>query len=191
MLDDPFVHAEITGREAAEDHFFHRWMILDRGADGRHGDLRGQLDGIAVDTGADAREGQRGEAMLAGELDGGSIARGEELGLALATAAPDRADRVNHVSRGEAIAARDPASPVWHPPRRRHSSRSSGPAARWMAPSTPPPPSSEVLASMKMACTESVVMSAWIARSRVGMRPARLAQAGAMLAFIRKRFLGS
>src|SRR5215831_7919187 len=108
MLDDPFVHAEITGREAAEDHFFHRWMILDRGADGRHGDLRGQLDGIAVDTGADAREGQRGEAMLAGELDGGSIARGEELGLALATAAPDRADRVNHVSRDEAIAARDP-----------------------------------------------------------------------------------
>src|SRR5262244_1963032 len=108
MLDDPFVHAEITGREAAEDHFFHRWMILDRGADGRHGDLRGQLDGIAVDTGADAREGQRGEAMLAGELDGGAIARGEEFGLALATAVPDRADRVNYVSRGEAIAPRDP-----------------------------------------------------------------------------------
>src|SRR5215831_10362126 len=83
-------------------------MILDRGADGRYGDLRGQFDRIAVDAGADAREGQRGEAMLPGELDGGAIARGEELGLALATAVPDRADRVNHVSRGEAIAPRDP-----------------------------------------------------------------------------------
>src|SRR5215831_5812542 len=83
-------------------------MILDRGADGRYGDLRGQFDRIAVDAGADAREGQRGEAMLPGELDGGAIARGEELGLALAAATPDRADSVNHVSRGEAIAPRDP-----------------------------------------------------------------------------------
>src|SRR5262252_4170665 len=61
------------------------------------------------------------------------------------------------------------ASPVGQPPRRRHSSTSSGPAARWMAPSTPPPPRSEVLAAFTMACTESVVMSAWMARSRVGM----------------------
>src|SRR5262249_42119854 len=107
-LEGPLVDAEIAGREAAEDDFFHRWMIRDRGADGRHGDLRGQLDRIAVDAGADAREGQRGEAVLGGELDGGAIARGEEVGLTLAAATPDRADRVNHVSRGEAIASRDP-----------------------------------------------------------------------------------
>src|SRR5512144_3197619 len=51
------------------------------------------------------------------------------------------------------------ASPVGHPPRVRHSASSSGPAARWIAPSTPPPPSSELLAALTMASTASVVMS--------------------------------
>src|SRR5436305_4455508 len=51
------------------------------------------------------------------------------------------------------------ASPVSHPPSVRHSSRSRGPAARWMAPSTPPPPSSDELAALTMASTSSFVMS--------------------------------
>src|SRR5262249_417159 len=41
-----------------------------------------------------------------------------------------------------------------------HSARSSGPAARWIAPSTPPPPSSDSFAALTMASTSSVVMSA-------------------------------
>ena len=41
----------------------------------------------------------------------------------------------------------------------RHSSRISGPPARWMAPSTPPPPSRELLAALTMASTRSSVMS--------------------------------
>ena len=86
-------------------------MIRDRAANGRHGNLRGQLDRIAVDPRADAWEGQRGETVLAGELDVAAIARGEKLGLALAAATPDRADRVNDVSRGEAIAPSDPRMP--------------------------------------------------------------------------------
>src|SRR5687768_11039429 len=52
------------------------------------------------------------------------------------------------------------ASPVGHPPRRRHSSRSSGPAARWIAPSTPPPPRRDSLAALTIASTARRVMSA-------------------------------
>src|SRR3954469_11170539 len=43
---------------------------------------------------------------------------------------------------------------------------SSGPAARWIAPSTPPPPRSDVLAALTMASTPSVVMSATMTSSR-------------------------
>ncbi len=45
------------------------------------------------------------------------------------------------------------ASPVGQPPSARHSSSNSGPAARWIAPSTPPPPSSDVLAALTIAST--------------------------------------
>src|SRR5687767_8849027 len=51
-----------------------------------------------------------------------------------------------------------------------HSSSSSGPAARWMAPSTPPPPSSDSLAALTIASTASVVMSASITSICVDMR---------------------
>src|SRR5439155_19226120 len=53
------------------------------------------------------------------------------------------------------------ASPVGQPPSPRHSARTPGPAARWMAPSTPPPPSSELLAALTMASTSWTVMSPW------------------------------
>src|SRR5213083_2143130 len=58
------------------------------------------------------------------------------------------------------------ASPGRQPPRIRHSASNSGPAARWIAPSTPPPPSSDVLAALTMASTPSVVMSATMTSSR-------------------------
>ena len=51
------------------------------------------------------------------------------------------------------------ASPVGQPPILRHSSSRSGPAARWMAPSTPPPPSSDSLAAFTIASTVSAVRS--------------------------------
>src|SRR5262245_54400707 len=52
------------------------------------------------------------------------------------------------------------ASPVSHPPSRRHSSRIPGPPARWMAPSTPPPPSRLEFAALTIASARaSVVMS--------------------------------
>src|SRR5207249_10996561 len=59
------------------------------------------------------------------------------------------------------------ASPVGQPPIVRHSSKSSGPAPRWMAPSTPPPPKSVVFAAWTTASTACVVMSPWTASSLV------------------------
>ena len=48
----------------------------------------------------------------------------------------------------------------WHIRRgARQASSSSGPAARWIAPSTPPPPSSELFAALTMASVVSMVMS--------------------------------
>src|SRR5206468_2666957 len=58
------------------------------------------------------------------------------------------------------------ASPVAQLSSVRHSASSSGPAARWIAPSTPPPPRSDVLAALTMASTSSVVMSATMTSSR-------------------------
>lgn len=51
------------------------------------------------------------------------------------------------------------ACPVLQPFRVRHSASSSGPAARWMAPSTPPPPSRLSLAALTMTSTFMVVIS--------------------------------
>src|SRR4051794_30381406 len=54
------------------------------------------------------------------------------------------------------------ASPVSQPPSERHSSSSSGPAARWIAPSTPPPPRRLEFAALTIAsASPSVVMSPW------------------------------
>src|SRR5215210_7221375 len=58
------------------------------------------------------------------------------------------------------------ADPVGQPPSVRHSASNSGPAARWMAPSTPPPPSKLSFAALTMASTSSVVMSATTISSR-------------------------
>jgi hypothetical protein len=41
----------------------------------------------------------------------------------------------------------------------RHSASSSGPAARWIAPSTPPPPSNERFAAFTTASISCAVMS--------------------------------
>src|SRR3954471_6336443 len=63
------------------------------------------------------------------------------------------------------------ASPGRHPSRPRHSASSSGPAARWMAPSTPPPPRRDSLAALTMASTSSCVMSPSMTSRRAMMLP--------------------
>src|SRR5262245_10117957 len=62
------------------------------------------------------------------------------------------------------------------PPSVRHSRRRSGPAARWIAPSTPPPPSSVELAALTIASTARPVISARAAWS--------FAFAAALIAFL-------
>src|SRR6516162_5577557 len=71
------------------------------------------------------------------------------------------------------------AAPVSQPPSVRHSASKSGPAARWIMPSTPPPPSSLRFAALTMASTPSVVMSAIATSSRAG--PTAAAMSGEIL----------
>ena len=79
-----------------------------------------------------------------------------------------------------AVRVADLASPAGQPPSGAQAARSSGPAARWIAPSTPPPPSSDELAAFTTASTRSLVMSPWTASIRTatpvsdgGEQPAR------------------
>ena len=76
------------------------------------------------------------------------------------------------------------AEPVAQPPSVRHSARSFGPAARWIAPSTPPPPRSDVFAALTIASTASVVMSATVTSSRAG--PTSAEMSGVVMASIQQ-----
>ncbi len=96
-----------------------------------------------------------------------SVATGEKLSLTMLAPRPDRPCRVNHEPRRQPVPfvslglARFRSRAAI-----RHSANNSGPAARWIAPSTPPPPSREVLAAFTIASTASVVMSS----CRISMR---------------------
>ncbi len=149
-------------REAAEHHARQAaGAARDLRRHGADRDARGAIGRKAVDAGRDRRIGDRGEAMLGRKRERRAIAGREQIVLALVAAAPDRADRVDDVLGLEPIAARD-LGRAGRRSRRACGTRpsSSGPAARWMAPSTPPPPSSERFAALTMASTASVVMSA-------------------------------
>src|SRR6185437_6891048 len=84
------------------------------------------------------------------------------------------------------------ASPVGQPPSLRHSAKSSGPAARWIAPSTPPPPKREVFAALTIASTASVVMSVWraVMRSPGTGTAGRLLRGGAGAAHAERKEIG-
>lgn len=88
----------------------------------------------------------------------------------MSTAAPYRTDRVDDEARRQTEPGVILASPVLQPCNNRQAWTNSGPAARWIAPSTPPPPSNDELAAFTIASTFSVVMSACNARTLGGMR---------------------
>ncbi len=75
--------------------------------DGADRDARGAIRRKAVDAGRDRREGDRAKPMCGAKLERRAIAGGEQLFLARGAAAPDRADRVNHVLGRQPIAAGD------------------------------------------------------------------------------------
>ncbi len=66
------------------------------------------FDRITVDAAADRRKRDARDAVLHGKPKRLAIAAREPLGLVVAAAAPDRADRVDHEARRQAEARRDP-----------------------------------------------------------------------------------
>ena len=71
------------------------------------GDAGGGFEGVAVDAGGDAGEGDGAAGVGGGEGEGVTVAGGELFGFAVGAAAPDGADGVDDVLRGEAEAGRD------------------------------------------------------------------------------------
>src|SRR4051812_30661405 len=93
-------------REAAEDDVLQRTASMGVAPfeHRRDGDVRGRLDGIAVDASADARERDRPRALSGGQIERAAIARRELARFAVAAAAPDGADRVGDEACTEPIA---------------------------------------------------------------------------------------
>jgi hypothetical protein len=67
-------------------------------AHGGDGDLRRELDRIAVHAGRDRREGDTGASELCRELERATVAARKQLGLTRIASVPDRADRVDDMA---------------------------------------------------------------------------------------------
>jgi len=151
----------LAGRfvEAGEDHGLRLLIPGEMRADLGDGDLRRHLSREAVNAGGDRREGDRAKASVAGERQTGPVATRQMSGSP--TSPPRQIGPTVWMTcpAGKRYPRVSRASPGGQPPSVRHSASSSGPAARWIAPSTPPPPSSEVLAALTIASTVSRVMS--------------------------------
>lgn len=134
-------------------------MLQQEGPDGIHCHAEGLILRIAEDAGRNERERHGLAAVLLRQQEARLVAGDELFPLAMPAAAPDRADGVDDVPAGQPIGPVSFASPIRQPPSLRHSASSSGPAARWMQPSTPPPPSKLSFAALTMASTGIFVMS--------------------------------
>jgi predicted AAA+ superfamily ATPase len=88
------VETFVLGNQAHEFHFGRR------GGEGFAGDAGGGTDGVAVEAGGDGREGDAARAEGVGYFEGAAVAGGEDVGLAVGTAVPDGADRVDDVFDG-------------------------------------------------------------------------------------------
>src|SRR5262245_13341158 len=98
----------VRGRaEAAEDDPLDRGRLAECRDDGADGDERRPLGRKAVSAGRDGGIGDRGEAVLGDKREAVAIAACEQPAFAALAAAPDGADRVNHMPRLEAEAGRD------------------------------------------------------------------------------------
>ena len=70
-------------------------------------DARGPIGRKTVNPGGYGRKRDRYEPVRGGEIKGGAIARGQQFVLPLAAAAPDRADRMDHMLGRKPVAACD------------------------------------------------------------------------------------
>jgi hypothetical protein len=93
--------------ERAKHHPLGQRVAGEEFLDRLHGHLGGVLEGVSVDTRADRREGDGRQAAVAGDLERSAVTAGELLRLAVAAAAPHRANRLDDVTRLQPVAARD------------------------------------------------------------------------------------
>ena len=93
--------------EAAEDDLGQAAGAGQGFGDRRDRDHGGLVGRVAEDAGRDRREGDGGERVLLHDLQRAAVAGGEHFGLAAAPAVPDRADGVDDVERGQAVARGD------------------------------------------------------------------------------------
>ncbi len=157
----------VEGDEADESY------VGVRRADGRHGDLGGQL----------LRDSRRSRSRWPGRRPrrrprssatarAPAVARGEHLGLVLRAAAPDRADGVDDEAgrQVEARRSRRPDRAGTHRwPGRLPVSDRRRRLGGWHR-RRPPPPRRKRLAAFTTASTRSAVMSPWAASSRGATR---------------------
>lgn len=76
-------------------------------AHGLQGDGCRRFCGIAVDAGADAREGDAAYLVRFGKMQAVGVGSGELCGFVLPATMPDRADGVDDVAGGQAVAGSD------------------------------------------------------------------------------------
>jgi len=142
---------------------FHWSRLFNKVSDSRDGYLSGKSGWVSVNARADALETQSRSGCSSPQAQANFDNKTPVVLLLILPIAPYGATVWMINFAGKLYPFVILASPVSQPSRSRHSSRSSGPAAAWIAPSTPPPPSNERFTAFTMASTESVVMSAWIA----------------------------
>jgi hypothetical protein len=106
--------------------------------------------------------------MFFNQCEATSITTRQQFVLAAMAVAPDRADGVDHPLGRKLVAAGDFGLADGAAAERAASTSNSGPAPRWIAPSTPPP-SNVVLAAFTMASTRCPVMSPAMMASRSGL----------------------
>ena len=100
----PFVHKQITPREAAKDDLMNTWQLLYRTAHLRYSDLRREFDRVPVDSRTDARESDCAYGVGRGELKRTTVARSQELWLPIRTAPPNWTNGVDDDLRRKTVA---------------------------------------------------------------------------------------
>ena len=100
----PFVHKQITPREAAKDYLVNTLQLLYRSADRRYSDICREFDRVPIDSGTDARESDCAYGVGRGELKRTTVARGQELWLPLRTAPPNWTNGMDDDLREKTVA---------------------------------------------------------------------------------------
>ena len=152
--------------EAAEDDLGNLAVRRQRLRAGADRDRGGAVGREAVDAGRDGGERDRVQTVLGRDLERAPVAAREQ---PVSPEPPPFQTGPTAWMTWRALSLKPGvirASPVGQPPIAAQACASSGPAARWMAPSTPPPPAKRLFAALTIASTSSAVMSPSTTRIR-------------------------